>query len=84
MSVRLSGRHYLVLAMRKPGFDAAVGPRHRAFPDALEAGGRLAGTGPFADDLAQANAIAHRDPLHTKGASDPHRARMAAAPNAAL
>ncbi|MBS7458982.1 hypothetical protein KB893_017755 [Coralloluteibacterium stylophorae] len=76
----MSGRHFLVLAMRSPGFDAAVGPRHRAFLDALEAEGRLAGTGPFADgsggayllragDLAEATAIAHRDPLHTESAS---------------
>ncbi|MFC4727399.1 YciI family protein [Coralloluteibacterium thermophilus] len=74
------GTYFLVLAMRTPAFDPAVGPRHRVFLDALAAERRLAATGGFSDgsggayllraaDLDEATAIAHRDPLHLEGAS---------------
>ncbi len=77
MSVR-----YLVMAMRRPDFDPAVGPPHLAFLDALRADGMLAMTGGFSDgsggayllqnveNLAAAQAIVARDPLVVQGASD--------------
>ena len=40
---------YLVLAMRRPGFDEAVVAPHLAFLDELRARGQLAMTGGFAD-----------------------------------
>lgn len=73
-------KRYLVMALRKPGFDAAVVAPHRAFLDDLRAQGRLELTGAFSDqtggayvllaaNLDDARAIVHTDPLHTAGAS---------------
>ena len=73
---------YLVLAMRRPGFDEAVVAPHLAFLDELRARGLLAMTGGFADrsggayvlenvaSLAEAQALAASDPLATTGSSD--------------
>ncbi len=72
---------YLVLAIRRASFDAAVVPLHQQFLDDLRAQGRIELSGPFgdrsggaylllADDLAQAQAIVHRDPAHTSGGWD--------------
>ena len=73
---------YLVLAMRRPGFDPAVVAPHLAFLEDLRARGQLAMSGGFADlsggayvlenvaSLAQAQAIAAADPLATTGSSD--------------
>lgn len=73
---------YLVLAMRRPDFDAAAVQPHLAFLDALRAQDRLHLTGGFADgsggayvlrnvdSLAQAQAIVATDPLVTMRASD--------------
>jgi uncharacterized protein YciI len=72
---------YLVLAMRRAGFDAAVVPLHQQFLDELRAQGRIELSGPFgdrsggayllrADDLAEAQTIACRDPAHTSGGWD--------------
>ena len=72
---------YLVLAMRHATFDAAVVPLHKQFLDDLRAAGRIELSGPFgdksggaylllADDLTEAQAIAHRDPAHTSGGWD--------------
>ena len=71
---------FLVMVMRLPAFDAARIQPHREFLDALRAEGRLELAGPFgdgsggaylllADDLDEATAIAHRDPLHLTGGS---------------
>jgi uncharacterized protein YciI len=73
-------KRYLVMALRKPGFDAAVVAPHRAFLDDLRVQGRLELTGAFSDqsggayvllaeNLDEAIAIVHADPLHTAGAS---------------
>jgi uncharacterized protein YciI len=72
---------YLVLAMRKPGFDAAVVKPHHAFLDRLREQGQLELTGPFTDgsggayllraeSLEAALAIVHADPLHVTGSSE--------------
>lgn len=72
---------YLVLAMRRANFDTAVVPLHQQFLEDLRARGLLELSGPFgdksggaylllADDLAQAQTIAHRDPAHTSGGWD--------------
>ncbi len=72
---------YLVLAMRRASFDTAVVPLHQQFLEDLRARGQLELSGPFgdksggaylllADDLAQAQTIAHRDPAHTSGGWD--------------
>ncbi|KAB7764913.1 YciI family protein [Xanthomonas maliensis] len=73
---------YLVLAMRRPNFDAAAVQPHRDFLDALRAQGRLHLTGGFSDgsggayvlcnvdSLAQAQAIVATDPLATMQVSD--------------
>ncbi|MDV0440738.1 YciI family protein [Xanthomonas sacchari] len=73
---------YLVLAMRRPDFDAAAVQPHLAFLDALRAQGRLQLTGGFADgsggayvlcnvaSLAEAQAIVATDPLVTMQASE--------------
>ncbi|MBB5884543.1 hypothetical protein J7373_06405 [Xanthomonas sp. A2111] len=73
---------YLVLAMRRPDFDAAAVQPHLAFLDALRAQGRLQLTGGFADgsggayllcnvaSLAEAQAIVATDPLVTMQVSD--------------
>ena len=73
--------HYLVIAMRKPGFDTAVIGPHVAWLDDLRARGLLALTGGFGDgsggayvlehvaDMAEAQAIAAADPLQASGSS---------------
>jgi uncharacterized protein YciI len=72
---------YLVMVMRRPQYDPAVVPAHKGFLDELRAEGRLERSGPFADksggayllhaaDLAEAQAIAHRDPAHVSGGWD--------------
>ncbi|WP_101926595.1 MULTISPECIES: YciI family protein [Luteimonas] len=77
MSVR-----YLVLAMRRPDFNPAVGPPHAAFLESLRAEGQLVMTGGFSDgsggayllrnieSLEAAQAIVARDPLVLQGASE--------------
>ncbi|WP_066096266.1 YciI family protein [Xanthomonas massiliensis] len=74
--------HYLVLAMRKPGFDTAVVAPHLAFLDDLRTRGLLELTGGFSDgsggayllkdvgSLEQAKAIVAADPLAIHGSSD--------------
>ena len=72
---------YLILAMRRPQFDPAVVPAHNQFLDDLRAQQRVERSGPFSDksggayllraaDLAEARAIAHRDPAHVSGGWD--------------
>ena len=72
---------YLVLLMRRPSIDPAVVPLHREFLETLRAQGRNELSGPFGDNsggayllraesLAEALAIAHRDPAHTSGGWD--------------
>ena len=69
---------YLVYLLRRPDVDPAVVPLHIAFLDDLRAQGRIELSGGFsdksggayllrADDLAEAQAIAQRDPAHTSG-----------------
>ncbi|HYG05034.1 MAG TPA: YciI family protein [Stenotrophomonas sp.] len=77
-----SPRHYLVLAMRKPGYSAAVIQPHREFLAQLRADGKLLMTGGFADasggayvlqgvaSLAEARALVARDPLALQDASE--------------
>lgn len=71
---------YLVLVMRRPSFDPALGPAHRAFLDALRVQGSLELSGPFADasggaylmraeTFEEAQATALRDPLHLHDSS---------------
>ena len=74
--------HYLVIAMRKPGFDTAVIGPHVAWLDDLRARGLLALTGGFGDgsggayvlqglaSLAEAQALVATDPLAVTGSSD--------------
>lgn len=72
---------YLVLAMRRPQFDPAVVPQHQQFLAELRTLGRNEMSGPFSDksggayllranDLAEAQAIARRDPAHVSGGWD--------------
>lgn len=73
---------YLVLAMRRPEFDASVVAPHLAFLDQLRDNGQLEMTGGFSDgsggayilvnidNLAQAEAIVAQDPLALQNASD--------------
>ena len=73
---------YLVVAMRRPGFDDAVVAPHLAFLDELRRRGQLAMTGGFSDrsggayvlenvaSLEQAQAIVASDPLAITGSSD--------------
>ncbi|RPE74708.1 YciI family protein [Vulcaniibacterium tengchongense] len=73
-------KRYLVLTLRTPQFDpAAIGP-HYAHLERLRAQGRLELAGPFSDksggayviraaSLEEARALAHDDPLHSRGAS---------------
>ncbi|MBB6244068.1 MULTISPECIES: YciI family protein [unclassified Rhodanobacter] len=72
---------YLVLAMRRAQFDAAVVPLHQQFLEELRAEGRIELSGPFgdksggayllrADDLTEAKVIAYRDPAHISGGWD--------------
>lgn len=73
-------KRYLVMAMRKPGFDDAVVAPHLAFLDGLRNDRKLEMTGGFSDKsggayvlnvetLAEAQAIAAIDPLTTSGSS---------------
>ncbi len=76
------GPRYLVMLMRRPGFDEALIAPHAAFLDALRAQGLLELSGGFADrrggayllrgiaSLEEAEAIVARDPLAVHGASD--------------
>ncbi len=73
---------YLVLLMRRPGFDEALVAPHIAFLDGLRAQGLLELNGGFSDrsggayllrgpaSLDDARAIVARDPLAIHGASD--------------
>ena len=73
---------YLVMAMRRPAFDASVIEPHKAFLDELRAQGRLHLTGGFSDgsggayvlcnvaDMDAARAIVATDPLALQGWSD--------------
>ncbi|QNK00576.1 YciI family protein [Dyella telluris] len=72
---------YLVMAMRRPGFDPAVVQPHKDFLEGLRAGGRLEMSGGFSDqtggaylmraaDMDEALSIAHQDPAHTSGGWD--------------
>lgn len=69
---------YLVLLMRRAEFDPAVVPHHQQFLEELRAQNRNEMSGPFGDksggayllraaDMAEALAIAQRDPAHTSG-----------------
>ena len=73
-------KRYLILTRRTATFDQAVIAPHYAHLDALREDGRLELAGPFADrsggaylvragNLAEAEAIAFADPVHTTGAS---------------
>ena len=73
---------YLVLLMRRPGFDERLVAPHIAFLDELRADGLLELNGGFSDrsggayllrgiaSLEEAEAIVARDPLAVHGASD--------------
>ena len=73
---------YLVLAMRRPGFDESVVAPHHAFIETLRERGLLELTGGFSDrsggayllrglaSLDEAKAIVARDPLVLQGMSD--------------
>ncbi len=72
--------HYLVLTVRTPQFQPAVAEGHYAFLDRLRKEGRLLLSGPFTDksggayllkaeNIAEAEATAFRDPLHTTKSS---------------
>jgi uncharacterized protein YciI len=71
---------YLVLTIRKPGFDDAVRPDHSAFLQSLRDRDILEQAGPFTDrsggayvirtgSLKQAQALAEQDPLHVRNCS---------------
>jgi len=78
----VSAPRYLVVLMRRPGFDEALVAPHLAFLDDLRAQGVLELSGGFSDrsggayllhglsGLEEARAIAMRDPLVAQGASD--------------
>ncbi|TWG91451.1 uncharacterized protein YciI [Luteimonas sp. J16] len=78
----MSAPRYLVVLMRRPGFDEALVAPHLAFLDDLRAQGVLELSGGFSDRsggayllrgpsaLEEARAIAMRDPLVAQGASD--------------
>lgn len=75
-------KHYLVMAMRKPGFSEAVISPHRDFLAALRAQDKLLLTGGFGDgsggayvlhnvaSLAEAQALVAGDPLVLQDASE--------------
>ncbi len=75
-------KHYLVLAIRRPGFDEAVVAPHLAWLDDLRGRGLLALTGGFSDrsggayvlqnvaSLAEAQTLVATDPLAVTGSSD--------------
>ena len=77
----MAGTVYLVLAMRRPDFNAAAVQPHLDFLDALRDRGQLQLTGGFSDgtggayllrnvgSLAEAQAIVATDPLVTMQAS---------------
>lgn len=71
---------YLIMTLRTPQFDPAVIDAHYAHLDTLKARGLLELFGPFTDksggayliraqDLDEARAIAHADPVHVSGSS---------------
>ena len=71
---------YLVLTMRTPQFNPDVVDAHYAFLDELKQLGQLEYAGPFSDksggayiiranNLLDAQAIAHRDPVYTSQSS---------------
>lgn len=71
---------YLVITLRTSEFDPTAVAGHYAFLDRLRGEGRIELAGPFTDrsggaylleaeDLGEATAIAHRDPLHMTGSS---------------
>lgn len=73
-------KRYLVLVMRNPGFDASHIEAHMQFLAGLRADDRIELSGGFSDksggayllralSLADARAIAERDPLHIERAS---------------
>ncbi len=78
----MAGTVYLVLAMRRPDFNAAAVQPHLDFLDALRERGQLQLTGGFSDgtggayvlcnveSLAHAQSIVATDPLVTMQASD--------------
>lgn len=73
---------YLVLVMRRPGFDEALIGPHARFLDGLREQGRLELSGGFSDrsggayllrglaGLEEATTVAAQDPLVVHGASD--------------
>ena len=72
---------YLVMAMRRPGFDPAMVQPHKDFLDGLRAGGRLEMSGGFSDksggaylmlaeNMDEALRMAQQDPAHTSGGWD--------------
>jgi uncharacterized protein len=72
--------HYLVMTIRTPQFQPGVIEPHMAFLAELREQGRIVLAGAFTDksggaylmkasDLAEAQAIAFRDPVHTTGFS---------------
>lgn len=72
---------YLVVTRRKPDFDPEQIAPHLDFLAALRSENRVGFSGPFSDksggayilhaaDLAEAQGIAHRDPLHTSNSSE--------------
>ena len=72
---------YLIVLIRRPHLDPALVPLHLAFLEGLRAEGRVELSGGFGDksggayllravDLAEATAIAHRDPAHVGGGWD--------------
>ncbi|NKY59289.1 YciI family protein [Nocardia flavorosea] len=74
-------RKYLVLAIRTPAYDPAVGEPHRQFLGDLRTRGMLQESGPFTDSTggayivlaesrAEAEAVVFTDPLNTSGAAD--------------
>jgi len=71
---------YLVTALRTPEFQISVVPAHQIFLDKLRQLGKLELAGPFTDksggayvitaaNLADAEAVAFSDPLHTTQSS---------------
>lgn len=69
---------YLVMVIRKPGFDPAVVPAHQQFLDELRDRQRIERAGPFGDrtggayllravDMDEARSIVERDPAPRSG-----------------
>ncbi|MFI6167016.1 YciI family protein [Nocardia sp. NPDC051052] len=74
-------KKYLVMAMRTPGFDAAVLQPHKDFLKQLSERGHLVESARFTDgtggayfiaaeNLDAARELAFADPVHTTGSSD--------------